>query len=530
MSSSVSSPTELTHPIIGAVHGRRVGQVLQFLGIKYASLDHWLDNPQLCTYDGSGIDAERHGPQAISDPSGVDQEMVAIQKALPKPDFPGMSGTDCLTLNISIPEEAHRSAKLPVLVYIHGGGFTVGSNWWPQYDMKRIVQLSTELGQPIVAININYRLGAAGFLASEELSQAGFETNRGLRDQRVALQWITKYISGFGGDPGRVTVCGESAGGLSATRLLYADDALVSRVVVLGGAPPSMSPLSRPLAEANYEALVEALGYGDLSSTERIKVLQRTSIADLQRNLSPSLPFLPVLDEALVPYHETFSFMQSKDYIFKAKSCKAAMVVFSPLDASIFAFMGLFSQRQAIASAFTDWVSSSLHDHDGAAARLLQCYGITPDIDDQVALLRLLQFGSDIGHQAAARTLAASFPGDAFVMEFAEPNPWDGPFKGYSTHILDIAFLLQNYNDSLDETQKAAARQFAKNVIEFAHGQKPWEPFSPSRGFSRLNGGQQQYLGGEEAVTGRFKELLDIGHVIGLDTLMGLWMGFMFGG
>lgn len=192
--------------------------------------------------------------------------------------------------------------------------------------------------------------------------------------------------------------------------------------------------------------------------------------------------------------------------------------------------MGLFSERQAIASAFTDWVYSSLHDHGGVAARLLQCYGITPDLDDQAALLCLLQFGSDIGHQAAARALAASFPGDAFVMEFAEPNPWEGPFKGYTTHILDIAFLLQNFNDSLDETQRTAAKQFAKDVIGFSHGQKPWEPFSATRGVSKLKGGRQQYLDGEEAVTGRFKELLDIGHVLGLDTLLGLWVGFLFGG
>lgn len=79
--------------------------------------------------------------------------MVAIQKTLPKPDFPGLSGTDCLTLNISIPEGDH-SARLPVLVFIHGGGFAVGSNWWPQYDMASIVRLATKLGQPIIGINI----------------------------------------------------------------------------------------------------------------------------------------------------------------------------------------------------------------------------------------------------------------------------------------------------------------------------------------------------------------------------------------
>ena len=92
-------------------------------------------------------------PQAISDPRAVDNEMVAIQKTLPKPGFPGLSGTDCLTLNISIPSGNH-VAPLPVFVFIHGGGFAVGSNWWPQYDMASIVRLSAQLGQPIIGINI----------------------------------------------------------------------------------------------------------------------------------------------------------------------------------------------------------------------------------------------------------------------------------------------------------------------------------------------------------------------------------------
>ena len=96
----------------------------------------------------------RDRPQVISDPKGVDGELQIIQKTLPKPEFPGLSGTDCLTLNISVPERTVPSSSLPVLVYIHGGGFAVGSNWWPQYDMNRIVRLSERIGMPVIGINI----------------------------------------------------------------------------------------------------------------------------------------------------------------------------------------------------------------------------------------------------------------------------------------------------------------------------------------------------------------------------------------
>lgn len=142
--------------------------------------------------------------------------MHFIQQSLPKPAPPGSSELDGLNLNISIPEAASRSPlekKLPVFVFIHGGGYAIGGNWWPQYDTAALVRLSVEQGSPIVAVNINYRLGCPGFLTTPGLRKKGYKPNNGLRDQRAALTWIQQYISGFGGDPENVTVGGESAGG-----------------------------------------------------------------------------------------------------------------------------------------------------------------------------------------------------------------------------------------------------------------------------------------------------------------------------
>lgn len=139
-----------------------------------------------------------------------------IQQSLPKPEFPGSSELDGLSLNISIPDTALREPsdqKLPVFVFIHGGGLSVGGNWYPQYDSAALVRLSVERGTPIVAVTINYRLGCPGFLTTPELRKAGYKANNGLRDQRAALTWIQQYIFGFGGDPENVTVAGQSAGG-----------------------------------------------------------------------------------------------------------------------------------------------------------------------------------------------------------------------------------------------------------------------------------------------------------------------------
>jgi acetyl esterase/lipase len=144
-------------------------------------------------------------------------EMAFIQQSLPKPTFPGVSDLNGLNLNITMPgtcvDPQTHGTKLPVFVFIHGGGFAIGANWWPQYDGSTLVRLSVKQKQPMIAININYRTGALGFLTSPTLRKSGYKPNNGLRDQRTALQWIKTHIAGFGGDPNNITVAGESAGG-----------------------------------------------------------------------------------------------------------------------------------------------------------------------------------------------------------------------------------------------------------------------------------------------------------------------------
>lgn len=80
-------------------------------------------------------------------------EFAFVQQMLPKPDYPGMSDVDGLTLNITVPQDASQD-KLPVLVWIHGGGFALGANWWPQYDFGRFVKLAQREGTPFIAVGI----------------------------------------------------------------------------------------------------------------------------------------------------------------------------------------------------------------------------------------------------------------------------------------------------------------------------------------------------------------------------------------
>jgi para-nitrobenzyl esterase len=125
---------------------------------------------------------------------------------------------DCLFVNVWTPAE-HRSGKLPVLYWIHGGGFVVGAASQPLYDGEELARLGC------VVVSINYRLGLFGFLAHPALSQESSDKvsgNYGLLDQIEGLRWVRRNIAAFGGDPGRVAIFGESAGGISVLCLMAA--------------------------------------------------------------------------------------------------------------------------------------------------------------------------------------------------------------------------------------------------------------------------------------------------------------------
>lgn len=181
---------------------------------------------------------------------------ICPQDTLIFPAF-GQMGDDCLNLNIWVPEKPG-PYPLPVMVWLHGGGFNTGSGSVPLYDGTYFASLG------IIVVTINYRLSALGFLAHPELtaeSPGRISGNYGILDQLFALEWVKSNIGNFGGDPGNVTIFGESAGGASVIALLSSPLAggLFQRAIAqsCGNTPP----LFRKLGESNrHLASAESLG------------------------------------------------------------------------------------------------------------------------------------------------------------------------------------------------------------------------------------------------------------------------------
>lgn len=122
---------------------------------------------------------------------------------------------NCLTLDIVRPANVKPGDNLPVFFWIYGGGYKAGGSADPRYNTSFMVRNSMEMKKPIIAVVPNYRTGAFGLLASKEVAAAGVG-NIALFDQRLAMEWVHENIRAFGGDPTKVTIAGESAGGSSA--------------------------------------------------------------------------------------------------------------------------------------------------------------------------------------------------------------------------------------------------------------------------------------------------------------------------
>jgi para-nitrobenzyl esterase len=217
---------------------------------------------------------------------------------------------DCLTLNIWTPAKPGESAALPVYVYIHGGAYAIGSGSSAMYDGASFA------GHGIVAVTINYRLNALGFLAGRTtFDKYGTTGNWGHLDQILALEWIRDNIAAFGGDPDNVTIGGESAGSYSVSALILSPlakglfrGAIMESGTILGAAAASYYPkcdLARSIEQGRmlssvFQADDDAEGLARLRQVDATVLAQLTQFSWDQTSLAP-FALMPVFDGKVIP-------------------------------------------------------------------------------------------------------------------------------------------------------------------------------------------------------------------------------------
>ncbi|KAI0689210.1 alpha beta-hydrolase [Cerioporus squamosus] len=242
-----------------SVTGITDGLVESFLGIPYAEPpveNLRLQLPRLIDSDNGTLEASAFGNQCF-------QQTAEALGNLPPEVLQGLGLLLELlsqVTNVTESEDSNVSAdaKLPVLFWIYGGGFTDGSNALTAYNGTVI---------PVIYVALNYRLNAFGFLGGNEIKEAGLG-NIGLQDQRTALRWVHKFISAFGGDPYKVTIWGESAGSISVFFHLYAnggDTEGLFRAIMSSGTSLPTADITE--AQDTYDFVVDRVGCSNASDT-----------------------------------------------------------------------------------------------------------------------------------------------------------------------------------------------------------------------------------------------------------------------
>jgi para-nitrobenzyl esterase len=296
----------------GAVRGSIIGALRSWRGIPYAAppvgplrfrrphpAERWQGVRETTAF---GHAAPQHENKAITLPEGVTQS------------------EDCLTLNVLAPPESPAAEATPtlkpVMVWIHGGAYFAGSSAQPLFDGTHLVA-----NGDIVFVSLNYRLGALGFLdfSAHATEAEPFDTNVGLRDILAALEWVQQNIAAFGGDPGNVTLFGESAGGGCVTTLLTSPAAsgLFHRAIAESSPATSVYSAKRAAEVANRYLELLGVENGDPEALRSTPVAELSQAAfDLVNAVSAESPgtlaIAPVVDGDIVPVHPIDAYATGK--------------------------------------------------------------------------------------------------------------------------------------------------------------------------------------------------------------------------
>ncbi|KAA1473116.1 alpha/beta-hydrolase [Dentipellis sp. KUC8613] len=260
-------------------------------------------------------DLRFRAPQEL-DESGHNSTVVNAMDFAPpcvqQPAASGVGSEDCLRLNVWKPTNATAHSMLPVAVYIYGGGFYAGNTkGFPLLDWV------AQHPSGIIGVSISYRLHALGFLSGSAVHSDG-DFNVGLLDQRAAIEWVQRHISKFGGDPGQITIIGESAGGAS----------VVHQIVAYGGARGA--PFQRAIAQSiGYGSMIDPLsssaedlfanfssaaGCSTGSKNEDLSCLRNASLDNIITGINavPTGAIAPVLDGTFFPDFPSHLMMQGR--------------------------------------------------------------------------------------------------------------------------------------------------------------------------------------------------------------------------
>ncbi|CZR63734.1 uncharacterized protein PAC_13631 [Phialocephala subalpina] len=454
----------------------------EFRGIPFGYVPgRWKHSELRLSLPSERYEALHNGPKCpqASEPNNSN----TFQSHLDFPRDVDESEFECLNLFLIRPSKealsriGKENEKLPVLIWIHGGAFGFGAGTDPMWDPSRLVLESLELETPFIAVNLNYRLNLFGFAASSDLldDQTGGQRkgcNFGLHDQQVGIEWVSRNISNFGGDPTKITLGGQSAGAASThTHTLAAkqkpDTPLFRRSIFQSGSLGCIGP--SPLSEANetWEKLCQHFAIekdSQISRLERLRTLPTEELMRAQKELG-WMAFPVIIDGASFKATDAgcevlIDLDGGRASREVTKSSEAPIeILLGDTDAESSVFAGdrinkLTSFEQA------QFIFREAFPTPSAAEDILTAYGIFAETLVPVIRDRLFRFVGDVMFGLPLFKARKFFTSTQHADEFFHPtivqsykvkfgNPWPGPSHDVSHHCVELIYLFDAFHDDL---------------------------------------------------------------------------------
>ncbi|KAH7393072.1 Alpha/Beta hydrolase protein [Pyrenochaeta sp. MPI-SDFR-AT-0127] len=368
--------------------------------------------------------------------------------------------------------------KLPVMTYIHGGGFVLGKID-AHHSTAYMVQHSITTAQPIIAINIQYRLGALGFMATPDGGK-----NFALYDQRNALLWIQKFIDGFGGDPSRMTAFGESAGGYSICYHMLSrpppSGPLFNRAIIMSGViGPVMMPISQQDADKVYDKILERLDVKEAGNAvlEKLRSLDVQKLVDASDYWTSKGNFWSPVDDSTFFRERPITWDSIGELLAKCDWIDDIIVGNTGFEGAVLLSFANTMTPQSLHNHIAEQLSAK------AAEKVMEAYNLTLDTDQNLFLTAAMRWGGDITFDVPIDAFSRCIAGHSnkriyrYIFDVRNPFP-NAPFYQQAHHWVDVYFVFRTM-------QFRFSHQFLKQIsdkhagfwIAFANGKAPWSAY-----------------------------------------------------
>jgi para-nitrobenzyl esterase len=446
-------PSPVTTPY-GQLDGEQLQDLSVFRAVPYAAApvgaNRWREPQPLPAWAGVRP-ARQFAPRCVQRGFAVGAEQA-------------LTSEDCLYLNIWTPARS-TSDKLPVLVWVHGGGFAGGAGSDAQYDGAALARKGA------VVITLNYRLGAFGFFAHPALSaeaDSGSSGNYGIMDVIAALRWVQAAVTAFGGDPANITVMGESAGAQAVATLLVSPlaEGLFQRAILQSGGWMGWGGMTALPARAT----VEADNLAKSASATTAAALRALDTAEVFARFSGSGL---IVDGHVLP-------ADSSLLLHEGRQQAVDVLLGTNRDEAVFFGPGIEE-----ATAFRDWATQRF---GALAPRFLTLYPAGSDAEANASYLR--SYTNELAWQLRQLGRYQRALGkQAWVYHFTRVPP--GQEARGSTHVAELPYMFNHSaaNPAWTATDRQLAEQMATYWVNFARSGDPngaglpqWPAFADNAG------------------------------------------------